>query len=87
MRERERKVPNMKEIGEVTHLEVEVDGFGESTIGIDMKAINPWVRQLGPWRWLSRVFSDPPTGGADIFLPKVAGSRRRRRRGRETHEA
>ncbi|PON75212.1 hypothetical protein PanWU01x14_045640, partial [Parasponia andersonii] len=80
--------PNMKEIGEVTHLEVEVDGVYESTIGIDVEAIDPWVRQLGPRRWWLRRreprVRHPPTGGTDVFLPNAAGKSGGRR---EAHEA
>lgn len=80
----------MKEIGEVAHLEVEVDGVDESPICIDVEPINPGVRQPGPGLCLrhrgARWWVGPPLAGWEhVLLPGAAVGRRRRRW--KAHEA
>ena len=73
----------MEEIGDVRQVEVEVEGVEEGSVGVDVEAVDPRVRQPGPWR-RRRVWVAPPTsGGVGVLLPArgdVAG-------GRKAHEA
>lgn len=43
-------VPNVEEIRNVAHLEVEVDGIDEGAVGADVEAVDPRVRQSRPRR-------------------------------------
>lgn len=41
----------MKEIGDVGHAEVEVEGIQESGVGVDVEAVDPGVGKAGFWWW------------------------------------
>lgn len=45
------KVPNVKEIRDVGHAEVEVEGIQESGVGVDVEAVDPGVGKAGSWWW------------------------------------
>lgn len=77
----------MKEIRDVGHAEVEVEGVQESGVGVDVEAVDPGVGKAGSWWWalLFRKISNgtPPlssssscriTGRIGIVPPDGSGS-------------
>lgn len=82
-------LPDVEEIGDVRHLEVEVNGVDESLVSILVEAIYLRVRELGSrwqWRLLLRVIV-----AVFVIFRRLSHVsvllRRRRGRWREPHEA
>ena len=83
-------LPDVEEVGDVRHLEVEFNGVDESLVSIQVEPIYLRVRQLGlRWHWrlfvrvIVAVFVIRRLSHVSVLLPRPG----RRRRRRESHEA
>lgn len=84
-------IPNMEEIGDVVHVDVERDGIEEGPVGVDVESVDPGEGQPRLRRWLGWTrttgLAMPTSGCVDVLFPGNGGAGSGSGGGRQAHEA